>query len=109
MNPFHGREWDSYDTAFSGAYETEKGMYTLTLTEKDIETIYFVGNRYNWSDALIRAGIVSDEVNVFSESEAWAIRDGFDADMEGNHSLFPMLDSHSELYIKLVEFMESIV
>jgi len=83
-------------------------MYNLTLTENDIETIFFVGNRYGWSKSLLDIGINEGE-NLIRESDAWKVKDGIDDDMEGNHSAFPMLDSRSDLAEKLVKFWDSIV
>jgi len=83
-------------------------MYTLNLTESDINTICFVGNRYGWSLALLYAHVGIGK-NVLTESEAWEIKKGIDEDMKGNHGAFPMLDSRSELAEKLTILYESIV
>lgn len=80
--------------------------YKLNLTHDDIRTIAFVGHRYNWSDALWR---YSDGEHDIPEPEAWAIREAFEADTEGGHSPFPMLDPRSELASKLLRFWDSIV
>lgn len=81
-------------------------MYTLTLTEGDLKTIAWVGNRYCWSDAL--SGLEVGE-NTLAEHEAWEIRDEFEKDTEGGHSPFPLLAPDSELYAKLLHFWDSIV
>lgn len=83
-------------------------MYTLNLTEEDLDTIHFVGNRYGWAQSLLDAHLESG-ANIVPENVAWSIRDGIDEDMEGNHDAFPMLDSRSELAEKLYEFYNSIV
>lgn len=80
--------------------------YHLLLTEDDVDTIAFVGDRYAWSDAL-RALDVGD--NEVPEPEAWRIKEAFESDMEGGHSPFPMLDEHSELHGKLVAFWDRII
>jgi hypothetical protein len=81
-------------------------MYTLTLSEQDIATIAFVGNRYSWSDALYQyeAG-----VNEVPEHEAWEINEAFHDDTIGGHSMFPMLDHTSDLCQKLITFSDNIV
>ena len=75
-------------------------MYRLDLTEEDIDTIEFVGNRYGWSSNLIQVGI-SEGVNEFTDSEAWYIKQGIEADMEGGHDGYPMLDTSSDLCEKI--------
>ena len=80
--------------------------YRISLSEEDVETIAFVGDRYAWSES-IRALEVG--VNELTEAEAWTIRDAIEADMEGGHSPFPMLDHRSHLCEKLTVFWNSIV
>ena len=80
-------------------------MYTLTLTDDDIETIAFVGYRYCWSNALRH---METGENAIPEHEAWEISEAFYADTEGGHSMFPMLNPRCELYDKLINFYESI-
>ena len=80
--------------------------YHLVLTELDVRTIAFVGDRYAWSDAL-RTLEVGD--NELTEPEAWRIKEAFESDMEGGHSPFPLLDEYSELHGKLVAFWDRIV
>jgi len=48
-------------------------------------------------------------VNEIAENVAWAIAESFQADTEGNHNAFPMLDGRSELADKLYRFWDSIV
>ena len=90
--------------------------YRLTLTEQDMKTVDFVGERYNWSEAL--QGIYrrcetttghDGDTYLIPEHEAWVLRDAFDADTEGGHCMFPMLDGSSDLARKLWKFWESIV
>jgi len=81
-------------------------MYTLTLTPDDLDTIAFVGHRYAWSDALAQ---MTEGANEIREGDAWTITQGFDADTEGGHSPFPMLDPASDLYDKLAAFWKGIV
>ena len=87
---------------------TIKYGYRLDLTEDDINTIWFIGNRYSWSDSLIKVG-VSEGVNEFTESETWGIKEAIEADMEGGHDSYPMLDPNSELCDKLHNLYVSIV
>ena len=82
--------------------------YTLILTEDDIETIAFVGHRYCWSDQLLSIGVEAGE-NTISEPDAWLFSEAMDADMDGGHSGFPMLDPRSELIDKLIQFWQDIV
>lgn len=82
-------------------------MYTLYLTEEDWNDISFVGNRYEWSNALLR--ICQEGDNELSESEAWDLHESFAADADGGHSMFPMLAYNSLLWRKLNVFMMAIV
>lgn len=77
-------------------------MYTLKLTEKDVETISFVGCRYSWSTALLSLEV---GINHISEPEAWEIAEAFDAD----DARFPLLDSQSDLFQKLLDFWDEII
>ncbi len=81
-------------------------MYKLHLTQADIDTIAYIDYRYNWSKILSGYGPGTNEI---SEHIAWEIRDAFDSDTEGGHSIFPMLDPDSNLYDKLLKFYEEIV
>lgn len=81
-------------------------MYRLELTTEDVRDIRFVGDRYFWSLVLLGFDAGTHE---FSEQEAWAIQSSFEADTEGGHSMFPMLDPNSELAAKLYAFLDSIV
>lgn len=82
-------------------------MYQLELNDDDIGTIHFVGNRYCWSDALM--SICHEGINEIPEHKAWKLSEAFEKDTEGNHSMFPMLDPHSNLARKLYAFFDSIV
>lgn len=75
-------------------------MYKLHLTETEMNDIAFVGYRYCWSNALLDHCIEGE--NEIPEHIAWELREAFEADTEGGHSFFPMLDSRSELCEKLV-------
>ena len=78
-------------------------MYELVLTEEDIDTIAFIGNRYDWSSSLDK---LNEGVNNLTESQAWEIREAIESDMEGGHDAFPMLDTSSELCEKLYNFYQ---
>ena len=80
-------------------------MYTLTLTEEDMNTILFVGNRYSWSKVLSNLAVGE---NFMDSWVATRIGRAFNEDMEGNHSMFPMLNLRSSLAIKLREFYEGV-
>ncbi len=82
-------------------------MYTLIMTEQDMDTLYWVNRHYCWSSALL--DIVSVGTNEIPEHIAWMLQIAFIADTEGGHTLFPMLDPLSTLWDKLVLFMEDIV
>ena len=79
-------------------------MYTLTLTQEDMDTIHFVGGRYSWSDVL--GCLCTVGVNELAEPEAWDLSDAL---WEDNQTFCPMLDPDSELASKLVSFWESVV
>jgi hypothetical protein len=88
-------------------------MYTLTLTEQETDSIFFVGHRYCWSDALQNLLSFEDdgtpETLSLQEHEAWELVSAFENDTKGGHSFFPMLDHRSELAGKLFAFMNSVV
>lgn len=88
-------------------------MYTLTFTERETDSIDFVGHRYSWSAALQKLLSYDDdgkpETISLREHEAWELVSEFEADTEGGHSFFPMLDHGSELARKLFAFMDGIV
>lgn len=89
-------------------YTSETHMsYTLHITESDLETIGWVGHRYEWSDWADKHLTAGD--NVLAEHEAWEFAEAIDADTDGNHAPFPLLDQRSDLYKKLQEFYESLV
>ena len=75
-------------------------MYALTLTESELDTISFVGNRYEWSKVLQD---LNEGLNEISEHKAWEIGEAIESDMEGGHDAFPMLDTRSESGYRLVE------
>jgi hypothetical protein len=81
-------------------------MYILEMTQDDLDTIGFVGNRYAWSESISH---LSEGTNDISESEAWGIKEAIEADMEGGHDAFPMLDPRSDLCDKLYNFYEEII
>lgn len=83
--------------------------YRLTLTEADAGTIAFVGHRYDWSATLLRLGYAEPGEHDVPEPDAWQIREGIDADCEGGHSPFPLLDPRSALAAELARFYEAIV
>lgn len=80
--------------------------YFLALTEDDVRTIAFIGDRYDWSNAL---RLLDAGENQLAEHEAWRIADAFASDTEGGHTPFPMLDPQSDLFAKLTAFCASIV
>lgn len=80
--------------------------YSLTLTEDEVGTIAFIGRRYAWSAALLS---LEPGENHLTESEAWRIKEAFESDTEGGHQPFPMLDSGSELYERLMALWNSVV
>lgn len=50
-----------------------------------------------------------ESVLTLTEPQAWELRDAFEADCAGGHSMFPMLDPKSVLCLKLLRFYLSIV
>lgn len=101
--------------------------YTLTLTPQDWQTIFFVGARYGWSAALMehcRHSLAIEgcpeydtcdgretRLHTFTipEHTAWELKEAFESDTEGGHSMFPMLQTPSALSVKLYEFLDRIV
>lgn len=84
-------------------------MYTLTLTQADIDAIGFVGSRYFWSEAIEDIVGMEPGTHDIAESHAWTLARAFELDTEGGHSMFPMLSPSSELYEKLTKFLDEIV
>lgn len=88
-------------------------MYTLKLTREETDSVDFVGHRYSWSAALQKLLAYDDdgepEEISLREHEAWELLSEFEADTEGGHSFFPMLDHGSELARKLFAFMDEVV
>lgn len=82
-------------------------MYTLVLSESDLSTAHHVGHRYAWSQWILDTCEVG--ANALAEHQAWELAEAIEADCEGGHSPFPMLNPHSELYEKLSTLAESIV
>jgi hypothetical protein len=87
-------------------------MYTLKLTRKETDSVDFVGHRYSWSNALQDFLSYDDdgepETLEMSERDAWALKEAFNEDTYGGHSMFPMLGP-STLRDKLVEFYDSVI
>ncbi len=91
--------------------------YMIPLTADDWSAIRFAGNRYGWSDVLLRHATEEtepEEANGFAlygltEPHAWEWRDAVEADMEGGHSAFPLLDPASDLYAKLAATFGEII
>ena len=81
-------------------------MYTLDLTQDDLDTISFVGNRYSWSLSITH---LEKGKNSIGESQAWEIKNAIEEDMIGGHDAYPMLETHSELYNKLNKLYMEIV
>lgn len=81
-------------------------MYKLTLTERDEETVKFIGGRYAWSWALNALG---EGEHQLAEHEAWELLEEFERDTIGGHDMFPMLDPKSELADKLYKFVNEVV
>lgn len=89
--------------------------YSIKLTKDDVKTFEWVGVRYGWSDAFLALypnkfqGLPKSGKNEFAEHEMWEWKEAVDGDMEGGHSIFPLLDPDSELWDKLFKLYESIV
>lgn len=73
----------------------------LVLTNDDLGTIAFVGDRYAWSASMLH---LNEGSNDISESEAWDIKAAIEADMVGGHDAYPMLDPRSDLCNKIHKF-----
>lgn len=79
-------------------------MYTLELSYEDLLTIQFVGNRCDWSSALLK--LCKTGANNIRESQAWELKEAFEADTDGGHRMFPLLNPDSDLYEKLMNLYE---
>lgn len=81
-------------------------MYTIELTEADVATLEWVGDRYGWS-----AEFPVREVgrHLLGEAEMWEWKEAVEADMLGGHPAFPCLDLDSDLFLKLLTLWEAIV
>ena len=84
-------------------------MYNLHLTADDCRVIAFIGRRYQWSKAIEDVTGLCAGRHRLSEPEAWILREAVEADTEGGHIVFPMLNPHSKLSVKLIELCEKIV
>lgn len=79
---------------------------TLELTEDDVRAIDFAGYRYGWSEALAWCEVGENEIDPHKGAR---ILDGFGQDIEGGHSLFPLLDPRSDLAVKLAHLLTELV
>ena len=88
-------------------------MYTLEITQDEWHTIWTIGFRYSWSEALMGSPIgpvdLDGENQLLEEHEAWELAEAFEFDTVGGHSAFPLLNPDSDLSRKLYEFWDSIV
>lgn len=94
-------------TFLSFGYNWDPMGYNLTLSYSDMEDISFVGGRYSWAETLLQNTEIGD--NDIPEHVAWEMKEAFEEDCEGGHSMFPMLSEASNLYEKLSKFYKSIV
>ena len=70
------------------------------FTPQEVDTIKFVGNRYNWSDkALEHMSFDDDGWGIIEVSEAviYSIHESIENDMEGGHNAFPMLNTRDNM------------
>tara|TARA_B100000214_G_scaffold323291_1_gene259649 strand:- start:12929 stop:13261 length:333 start_codon:yes stop_codon:yes gene_type:complete len=83
----------------------EDTYYSLSLSEDDVHTIYFVGGRYCWSSALRKYGEGEHKLKLEEAKEVVKeiLKDG-----EGGHDLFPMLAGGS-LMGKLTNFIYEVI
>ena len=79
-------------------------VFTLKITDKDLDTITWVGHRYCWSTVLGKYCFEEGNVEL-TQGEADEIIDEFNNDTEGGHSYFPCLAPGSSLYSKLVKML----
>ena len=71
--------------------------------------IAFSGNRYQWSDTLESLGYASEGTHDIPEYHAWELKEAFETDMEGGHTMFPLLCHYSQGFEALARFWQSIV
>ena len=81
--------------------------YVIELTSEDWKAIEWTGHRYGWSESLIEH--TQTGANEIPEHIAWEIREAMESDTEGGDSYFPCLNPKSDLYEKLITFIDSIV
>ena len=85
---------------------TPKSNSTLTITfsKEDVDTIYWVGDRYCWSSVLGKFCFEEGDVE-FEAEDVKEIMEEFERDTEGGHSMFPCLARGSSLHLKLRDLL----
>ena len=79
---------------------TTNSVYILSITDKDLDTIHWVGDRYCWSSVLGKYCFEEGDVELTQEDVDEIIED-FKRDTEGGHDFFPCLAPGSDLSRKL--------
>jgi len=79
--------------------------FTLSLTDEEISSIIWAGDRYCWSAILSRYCVEPGELELTLEDTSEIIKE-FKNDMEGGHAAFPCLLRGSSLHKKLLELIE---
>lgn len=77
----------------------------LTISDKDLDTICWVGDRYCWSTALGKHFFETGS-HELSLKDASELVEEFKLDMEGGHSAFPCLQRGSDLHRKLIDIVD---
>jgi len=96
-----------HDTGYTMIH-TDTDTDRLSLSQSEMDTIYFVGNRYGWSLSLLPYIEEGDDGLGYLELDQYAIldiREGIDSDMEGGHNAFPLL-AQGTLMDKLIDIYE---
>ena len=78
---------------------------SLDITSKDLDTIYWVGDRYCWSTVLGKHFFEEGPQQITLEDATDMVED-FKLDMEGGHQAFPCLQRGSSLHRKLIQIVD---
>ena len=79
---------------------TNEVVYTLSITDEDLNAIHWVGDRYCWASVLGKYCFEEGNVEL-TQSDVDEIIEDFKRDTEGGHNFFPCLALGSDLRTKL--------
>lgn len=78
---------------------------SLDITNQDLDTICWVGDRYCWS-AVLGKHFFEEGTQELTVEDATEIVEEFKADMEGGHQAFPCLQKGSALHRKIIQIID---